>query len=131
MRALLTALTLVVTACQQQAPPSPAPVDSTSERAVEAAEPDEPQAPPEPAPELVEPDEPKPITLNLEIPPDLLDEEASTGFPQTENRYLPDLFAKKKKPGTTVSGELLLDEERDFSVDAVEGAKVTVEIPVD
>ena len=61
----------------------------------------------------------------------MLDEQGDTGFPQTENRYLPDMFAKKKKTGTSVSGELLLDEEQDLSIDAVTGAKITVEIPVD
>lgn len=135
LRALFPALILVVTACQQQAPPLSAPADKTAERPVEVIQPKQPEAPPEPTrkpePENREPDEPRPVTLNLEIPADLLDEEADTGFPQTENRYLPDLFAKKKKAGTSVSGELLLDEEQDFSIDAVTGAKITVEIPVE
>lgn len=134
-RALIPAMILVVAACQQPAPPAPgqaedtppsAPTTETRAEVPEIA----PQAAQEP--DLPKPAEPQPIAVDMEIPADLLDEEADTGFPQTENRYLPDLFAKKKKKaGTTFSGELLMDEEQDLSIDAVTGAKINVEIPVD
>jgi hypothetical protein len=78
----------------------------------------------------VEEEPPAIVPLNLEVPTDILDEGAETGFPETEGAALPDLFAKKKKRGTSVSSELLLDEEQDLSIDAVTGAKITVEVPV-
>lgn len=131
LRPLVTALTLILAACQQQEPPaSGAPVDSEPV-AVETLAPAPPReavaaTPAEPPPEPVTETRP----LQLDIPSDILDEGADTGFPEQPSR-LPDLFAKKKKTGTSVSGELLFEEGEDAALDTMSGAKITIQIPVD
>ena len=129
LRPVLQVLTLTLAACQQQPPPGdeapdlPAPADDNVVAPAPVVE-------VRPAAPAAAPAEAAREPLQLDIPADILEEGAETGFPEQPSR-LPDLFAKKKKTGTSVSGELLFEEGEDAALDTMSGAKITIQIPVE
>jgi hypothetical protein len=135
---LIAAACLSLAACQQQAPP-PAPVsqEPALQPRISDPVPSEPerQAAVEPAPVEVPAEtaaaalETAP-PLDLSIPADILDEGADTGFPPVESSALPDLFSRNKPSGLSVSGELLFVQGEKASLDTVNGASVTIKVPV-
>lgn len=134
---LVTALVLFLAACQQQSPPGDdsagqSATGSAVKTAVETREvlteaASTPLTAPAPPPEQQVIERPP---LDLTLSPDILGETEATGFPEQPAR-LPDLFAPRKQAGTTVSGELLFREGEEATLDTMNGARITVQIPVD
>lgn len=135
---------LTLNACQRQSPSteSTLPVEPTQPAVAEITtepEPDPVIEPPSPAaiPDVNEqvssalaPEPEQELELDLRLPPDILNEGADTHFPEPKSEALPNLFAKKKQARTSVSGGLLFEEGEEVSLDTVNGASVTVKVPV-
>jgi hypothetical protein len=156
---LIAGLSMALSACQQSernAALPGAPVETIEVTASQEAERESPADRPEPparievrTPEHAAEPQPErePIQpLNLDVPSDILNETADTGFDSdsysgsysgsnsgfagSERTLLPGLFDKKKKPKRSISPELLFDEGEDVSIDTLSGAKVKITIPV-
>ena len=130
-RLTLCVLALCLTSCESRREDGVTEIEEpTPEVATPESSPESTDTAPV-APELViaEPAQEVPAPLNLDIPEDVLKEQPSTGFTESSDNRLPDLFKKKQREGTSVSGELLFEEDEKVAVDTINGAKITIKIP--
>ena len=76
-------------------------------------------------------DDQRPRTLNLTVPPDVLESLGSAEEATTPGNDDPlSLFADKtQEPSVKIRGRLLLDKDKDPSLNAVDGGQLIIEVP--
>lgn len=130
MRITLFIMTLALAACQRDTPEEITPEEITPVMEAMSASPPKIVAPVPRELEDADSEKVQPITLDLTIPTDLV-EDLDVEALRADDQSVPNFFetaTKQKK--TSISGKVVVDEDTPFDIDGVTGAEILIKTKI-